>query len=224
MCTVSIVPRDDGFRLVSNRDERRSRPPAVPPRWRTVGGVTVAYPLDPQGGGTWLAASAHGLVVALINRGPSLPDRPRSRGEIPLMLIGTESLAAAHRGLARVDPAAYSGFLVIAVWRDQLLVGASDGDCLSTAGCRLARPVVFTSSSLGDADAEQARLPLFRSMVVSSGAGLAGQWAFHDHQWADRPEISVKMRRPDACTVSRTRIDVRADRVAMDYEPLIDVS
>lgn len=224
MCTVSIVPRDDGFRLLCNRDERLSRRPAVPPRWRTAGGVTAAYPVDPQGGGTWLAVSEQGLAVALMNRGPRVPDRRRSRGEIPLLLIGSESLAAARRRLTRVNVAAYPGFVVVAAWLDQLLIGRSDGRRLTVAGCRLTDPVVFTSSSLGDADAEQARLPLFQSMVVESGAWLAGQSAFHDHHWADRPAFSVRMCRPDACTVSRTRIDIRRNRVAMDYEPLTGVS
>jgi hypothetical protein len=224
MCTVSIVPRDDGFRLLCNRDELLSRPPAIPPRWGTMDGVYVAYPVDPQGLGSWIAVSEEGLAVAVMNRGPRAPEQRRSRGEIPLMLIGAESLAAVQRRLRCVNPPDYPGFVVVAAWFDRLLVGASNGHRLSILERPLTHPVMFTSSSIGDAEAEQIRLPLFQSMVVEHPTRLAGQRAFHDHQWTDRPELSVRMRRPDACTVSRTRIDVRGNRVALDYEPLACVS
>ena len=223
MCTVSIVPREDGFRLVCNRDERRTRPAAVPPRWHAAGHVSAAYPLDPQGGGTWVAVSGQGLAVALLNRGSRTPAGSRSRGEIPLALVGSDTMASAGRALTRLDVAAYPAFLVLVVWFDRLLVGASDGVRMSIAEHPLTRPLAFTSSSLGDRAAEQVRLPLFWSLVGESRAPLAAQQAFHDHQWPACPELSVRMTRPEACTVSRTRIDVRGDRVALDYEPLASV-
>ena len=223
MCTVSIVPREDGFRLLCNRDERRTRPAAVPPQWRIKCGVTSAYPLDPQGGGTWVAVSEQGLAIALLNRGECRSGATRSRGEIPLALIGADSLACTRRLLGRIDVTAYPAFRVLVAWFDRLLVGTSDGVCLSTAEYPLTHPVAFTSSSLGDREAEHVRLPLFRSLLGESRAPMAAQRAFHDHQWTACPELSVRMRRHDACTVSRTRIDVRGSRVALDYEPLAGV-
>jgi hypothetical protein len=239
MCTVSVVPREDGFRVVCNRDERRSRPLAIPPRWATIGSVGVTCPVDPQGGGTWVAANSDGMAVALLNRQTRCPPclghtvqgqarhrldsvaTPlRSRGEIPLALIDAAGIAEAGERLARIDPTSYSGFLLLVLSFHDLLLAASDGVRLTIDVHRLDRPVAFTSSSLGDHLAERARLPLFRSLVVESRDPWSGQRAFHDHRWAGRRELSVVMRRPDACTVSRTRVDVRRGRVAMDYEPL----
>src|SRR5690348_2899943 len=77
MCTLSIiqVPAPSGrgtpsLRIVCNRDESRSRPPASPPRWRAAegaDGVRAIWPMDMEGGGTWLGASDRGLVLSLLN-------------------------------------------------------------------------------------------------------------------------------------------------------------
>ena len=219
MCTISIVPHADGFRMLCNRDELRTRPLAVPPRWRTDGRVAVTHPVDPLGGGTWIAVSGEGMAVALLNRqcrrktvGPT-----RSRGELPLALIDASGLADARHRLGRIDPAAYSGFMLVVVSFHQLLLASSDGVGLTLEERELTGPAAFTSSSLGDEEAERARLPLFQSLVARSRDPWSGQRAFHDHQWHAQPELSVVMHRPDACTVSRTRVDVRGGRVAMDY-------
>jgi hypothetical protein len=228
MCTVSIVPREDGYRLLCNRDELLSRPLAVPPRWTRQRDVTAAYPIDPSGGGTWIAVNGHGLTVALLNRGTLRGQgcskdgtyRRRSRGEIPLAVIDAGTADEARRRLEGLDPGAYPGFFAMLVWFDQLITAESDGVRVVAACGRLTAPVAFTASSLGDRDAERLRLPLFRSMVVDAADPWHGQRAFHDHQWPGRPEMSVRMRRHDARTVSRTRVDVKGNRVVLDYEPL----
>jgi hypothetical protein len=47
MCTVTIVPHHDGFRLVCNRDERRDRPAATPPTVHRLQHRTPIYPVVP---------------------------------------------------------------------------------------------------------------------------------------------------------------------------------
>lgn len=233
MCTVSIVPREDGFRLLCNRDEQRSRPLAVPPQWHAADRFAATYPIDPQGGGTWIAVNNHGVAVALLNR--HLPSNAgmndvraagllRSRGEIPLRLLAARGIEDARAWALRIVAERYSPFLLLVVSFDRLLRIDGGGGRLAIDEQHLSVPMVFTSSSMGDALAERARLPLFHSLVTTSRDPWAGQRAFHDHQWATLPELSVRMRRPDACTVSRTRVDVRSDRVTLDYEPLARVS
>jgi hypothetical protein len=80
---------------------------------------------------------------------------------------------------------------------------------------------MFTSSSLGDAIVDRPRRELFEQVVARTDNWLWGQWRFHRHQWADRPEISVRMAREDAVTVSRTTIDVTLRGHELEYEPLI---
>ena len=106
MCTVSVIPlleegsgRVIGLRLVSNRDESRHRPQALPPTWRELDeGVRAIWPVDPLtspalgssgavgnggragGGGTWIAANSRGVVFSILNVNivapDALPDQP----------------------------------------------------------------------------------------------------------------------------------------------------
>jgi hypothetical protein len=83
----------------------------------------------------------------------------------------------------------------------------------------LDRPLIFTSSSLGDGLVEAPRQQLFQRMVVEARSGwLRGQRRFHRHQWPSRPEISVRMERHDALTVSRTVVEVTRARRSLFYE------
>jgi hypothetical protein len=172
----------------------------------------------------------HGLAIALLNRraacdvrrtapaSDGLPAFVRSRGEISIALAGSYSTRRALAILSEMDLAAYPGFLLVVVARGRMLVARSNGAELVVHRQQLTAPIALTSSSLSDAAAERLRLPLFRTLVLDSAEPLAGQRAFHDHQWPGLPELSVRMQRPDARTVSRTTVDVTSGRVSMVYQ------
>ena len=227
MCTVSVVPRAGGFRLVCNRDESLSRPAALPPIRRSSGRVPVWYPRDPQGGGTWVAANGHGLAVALLNRqqptvadGAPVASERRSRGRIVLMLADASAITAVRAALTGIDPRSYAAFRLIAVRNGEVVIATSDGRQLELDDAVLTAPLLLTSSSLGDDEAERRRRPLFDELVLQARDPLAGQQVFHDHRWPHCPEFSVRMQRSDARTVSRSVIDVIGRRVSLASEPL----
>jgi hypothetical protein len=229
VCTVTIVPHTNGFRLVCNRDESLSRPLALRPVRRISAGVSVWHPRDPQGGGTWVAVNGLGVGLVLLNkqRSDAAADeaslaRPalRSRGQLVLQLAGVATVPLTREALSTVNPRDYAAFRLVAVVRGEVLVATSDGGRLTLDDAPLDGPVVFTSSSLGDREAERRRMPLFRDLVLESADRLAGQRTFHDHRWPDCPEFSVRMRRADARTVSRTTVDVAGRDVSLSYEPL----
>jgi hypothetical protein len=64
MCTVTYVPYRQGFILTHNRDESPER---------SADGLLeksgLVYPVDTRTGGTWIAATATGRVVCLLNGG-----------------------------------------------------------------------------------------------------------------------------------------------------------
>ena len=68
MCTVTLIPRPQGFRLAVNRDEQRTRPPATPPRVFQHAPQQALYPLDPPSAGTWVAVTNAGLALTLLNQ------------------------------------------------------------------------------------------------------------------------------------------------------------
>lgn len=224
MCTVTIITTPDGFRLVTNRDERRTRPLAIAPTLRSLGGRPALSPTDPLGGGTWVAATDAGLVYTVLNGNPSpmpaLPARELlvSRGLIIPRIAGASTIAEAinlteNLPLERLAPfrlIATDGRTTVEAW------WARETLSLSRRG---AGPSCWASSGLGDA-LVQVRLPLFRELVVDAGATPDAQDAFHRHQWPDNTRLSVRMDREDARTASRTTVEVssRTREALVRYE------
>ena len=78
--------------------------------------------------------------------------------------------------------------------------------------------LVRTSSSVRHAEVHSARTRLFTEMVARGSR--RSQDAFHSHRWVHDGPASVLMERADARTVSRTVVEVFADRVGLEYRPL----
>lgn len=223
MCTVSIIEVPGGFRLLSNRDEQRSRPSAeFPFSWGSRG----IGPLDPGGGGTWIA-SRPGLTLCLLNYNlvpkPKPPASSISRGRIIPPLLESRDIDAVEMGLRDLQLPRYAPFRLIAAQR-----GADSGVRVGEARWEgttfdwiehTGMPLVFVSSGLGDAVVAD-RVPLFDEMVVESGATPLAQDAYHQHRWVERLHQSVLMARPDARTVSITEVTDTEAGLEMRYSPV----
>jgi len=233
MCTVTIVPisggdaglaeAPPGFRMVCNRDELRTRPPAAPPRFVQAGTHRVVMPIDGEAGGTWIAANDAGLAATLLNL--NLPDRTpqrraRSRGAIipTLMSCGdAEQAAAVARDLVAGD---FEPFRLVIVDERAVFLARSDGNRLTVdrVGSPGVGPLLFTSSGLGDHHVEAPRRALFDELFAAPPATwLDMQQRFHRHRWPDRLPISVRMSRDDAKTVSIAQLDLGDRTAAMRY-------
>ena len=55
------------FRLFFNRDERRTRRPAIPPAVHRKGDTRFIAPRDGDFGGSWLGVNEHGVSLCLLN-------------------------------------------------------------------------------------------------------------------------------------------------------------
>lgn len=222
MCTVTIIPTRDGFRLATNRDERRTRPAAIPPSARMFGERKALSPTDPLGGGTWIAVTESGMVFTVLNGNPfPMPPMPPkehlvSRGLIIPSIASAPSISGAvalteNLPLERLAPfrlVVSDGRTIVEAWwaRAQLSLHR-----------REIAPSCWVSSGLGD-HLVQARHPLFKEMVADAGANPDAQDAFHTHRWPDNPRVSVLMEREDARTVSRTVVEVvMGDSATMRY-------
>lgn len=225
MCTISVVPTADGFRLACNRDERRTRPPACGPRLHRTGARQALWPVDPQSGGTWIGVNDAGLAMVLLNRHPRnapVCTPTHSRGVLIPRLLGAAHLetvvARAETELtASGGDTQFEPFTLVAVQGHDVATIDYRAGTTVIARRRLARPVMFTSSSLGDELVERPRRRLFAALVESSRRPLTAQAQFHRHRWPGRPQISVRMTRTDAATVSQTTIDVCGETIAIEY-------
>lgn len=118
MCTVSYVPLDKGFILTSNRDELVGRATSLTPDfYETAVGLSLYYPKDPAGKGSWIAASEDERVVCLLNGAfyahAHQPPYNRSRGLVVLEAFEYETAFEFYQkvNLNGVEP-----FTMILVW------------------------------------------------------------------------------------------------------------
>lgn len=224
MCTVSVVAAGDRLRLMCNRDEQYVRPAAHPPAIvRTARGHAL-LPLDPRAGGTWVAANAHGLAFSVLNGAGDAGAPGLSRGRLILELIDTSSLAEVIDGARALCSRRWPAHRLLATDGRRVLVMRLAEAGVTVDECAVRAPLMFASSSLGDALVEPLRRGLFEQLVVAATDPLDGQDAFHRHRWPDRPHLSVHMRRHDAATQSITTVDVSPTVVAMRYESTADLA
>ncbi len=222
MCTVSVIRLPGLLRLVSNRDERRTRPVALAPALANAGGLRVLAPTDPASRGTWIACSEIGLAVALLNVNPPDADAgvpPRSRGGIVPGLMRARSIEEVAARAAEIDHREYSPFRLVAVHAGEDHVVEIAPATGVVRRFPLAIPQMFTSSGLGDHHVEGPRRQLFERTVVRGGERdlRDRQDRFHAHRWRDRLAVSVHMSRADAWTVSRTTIEIGDEEIGMFY-------
>jgi len=220
MCSVSIVAADSGVRLVCNRDERLARTAAQPPALHRTGAGIAVYPTDPQSGGTWIGIADRGFAAVLLNRTPPRANpRPAttSRGAIVPFMLERDSFAEAIHAATRIDGDCFDPFMLILLNPSRTVAITSGGAIRSH---RINRPLLFTSSSLGDHLVQPPRHALFEHMVVGAHDPFDAQSRFHRHQWPQARQISVHMQRDDAATVSRTTIDLSSRTMRVHYEAL----
>jgi transport and Golgi organization protein 2 len=222
MCTLTFAPTNEGFRAGMNRDEQRTRPPALPPEIFSGAYAQAIYPRE-AGGGTWIACSSHGNFFALLNwysaETDTLGPKIKTRGElIPGLVYETDSRSTANRlegiDLAGMHPfrlvGAFSGDKVLCEWR-------WDGKHLDRL--RFAWGLThWFSSSLSDSSAAQLRGRACKAAKLE-GARPTREWLQKLHKSHD-PEpgpYSICMHRPDAATVSYTQVEFTPREISMVY-------
>jgi hypothetical protein len=240
VCTLSVLRRplpididnDEPllWRIAFNRDERRSRPLALPPDYQIYDGLAAVHPIDPLGGGTWIAASSAGLVFALLN-GYSDGNRStataaaKSRGLIIPSLLSADTLDIAMARVQAMEPAAFLSFRLVIVGDDGAREAVSDGrhlecrDVLEGADASVGIAWMRSSSSVRPEVVLRHRNAIFQTDVVTSRSSAA-QDRFHVTRDEADSALGVLMERDDARTVSVTTVDVFAAHVRMTYRPL----
>jgi Transport and Golgi organisation 2 len=222
MCTLSWLRQRDGYTVFFNRDERRTRPEALPPATAARNGVRFLAPSDPEGGGTWIVVNDRRVTVALLNRyhpSPNPPAQSVSRGQLVLGLADVGSMAALQARLAGASLRPYQPF-TLAVFAPGLPALLFNWDGTSLMGGAHELPgLLAVSSSLVPVEAERSRKALFQESVAAAGGTFDAALLerLHRSHLPERGALSVCMHRDDASTVSLTRVDAAPERVSLRY-------
>ncbi|MEH0690877.1 NRDE family protein [Vibrio cholerae] len=231
MCTLSWTYHGvSHYRVYFNRDEQRTRQPATEPQAMQLEEVNCLMPLDPEGGGSWIATNEYGVTVCLLNfyQG-QMPQGPlTSRGQIVKQLASSVSSQEVDRRMLALNLSHYAPFTVVSFDTrrnaNETVMWTWDGQALSHH--RAVAPIV--SSGRFFYDALDYRTSLFADLASQSSDDTLGE-RFHTRHDTQRPHLSPLMAREDARTVSITTVHVSpTDKImgyqAIDAGPLADVS
>jgi hypothetical protein len=223
MCTVTWIHDDDGYQVLCNRDEKRTRRRALPPSIHTRGGVRYIAPSDGDFGGTWIAANEFGLTLCLLNgqwKQPQSPKERHSRGHLLLEWI-TASSAWEVAGRAQdSDLTPYLPFTLAAFepgepamvveWNGVEAAVIPYGDAL----------LPLTSSSYQSELVMQRRRTDFQTKLHAAGRLDAELlYFFHESHNGHPDAFSTCMHRPDAETVSFSWVKVGSTNIDFFYTP-----
>ena len=222
MCTLTFVPTDDGYLAGMNRDERLTRPIAIPPGVLELDGATAVYPHEVSGG-TWIGCNNHGNLLALLNWNAVTPPvddaRLRTRGLLIPKLIVARDLTQTRALYARLNLHNISPFRLIGAFLEEQIVmewrwnGSRRQDFEFSWDKRQ-----WFSSSLSDAMAthERGRACQRASMEFST---TPASWLRKLHQSHDPVPgpFSICVHRKDAATVSYTEVRCSGKSISMSY-------
>lgn len=225
MCTLSWWHKDGSYGVMFNRDESVRRLEAETPAIRQSARCSYISPIDPEGGGTWIWVNRSGLIGCILNNytgdnGSAPPgSQPVSRGLLLVSLAGHDSLASVQEAVQREDAdyRRYRGFyLLFHNGRATALFSWDGRDFRSHPGDELCCPL--TTSGYLPEEVRGYRQEQYRLQVKDRPGDLVDNLVrFHCRHDPQRPAHSVLMARPDARTVSFSRILADERQIVFSY-------
>jgi hypothetical protein len=214
MCTLTFVPAKDGYIAGMNRDEKLTRPQAIPPKRIDLPGTIAIYPHE-SSGGTWIGCNGHGNLLALLNWNAveqSLDGgRLRSRGVLIPKLIGGDDLADTEARYAQLDLNGILPFRLVGAFLKESVIAEWRWDGLRRQELKYAwGKRYWFSSSISDALALRGRGLACKKAERDVSRDMVS-WVRSLHQSHDPVPgpFSICVHREDAATVSYT--EVRCD-------------
>ncbi len=218
MCTLTFIPRENGYLIAMNRDEQHGRARSFPP---AIFGSAI-YPYEPGTKGTWLAINSSGLTLALLNKnedGP-LPVKLRSRGELIPALISANTLADVHRRLVEVGFKGMWPFRLIAISPDEREICEWSRGTEFTKSHHDWEPRHWFSSGMSDIEANRIRTAVVDHVWQQPDAGtLPWLRALHRSHEPQRGAYSICVHRDDASSVSYSEILYENGSATFRYAP-----
>lgn len=229
MCTVTFLPSDSGFLLTSNRDERMLRARTDPPRLNTLEGTQLWFPRDLDSGSTWIATSAIGWSLCLLNgafeKHISNPPYRQSRGKVILDFFSFNGLSAFQKGysLEGIEP-----FTLVLVKNEkrveELWELKWDGKETHWKNLNPDQPRIWSSATLYTAEDQKLRESWFEDWMLHHPGkkNQASILDFHLNAGADNRNLGLVMDQGnDRQTISITSIEWEGKSGQMVYQDLV---
>ena len=220
MCTVTFVPKTDGFLLAMNRDDAYSRAQTNPPEVHTLDSSRAIFPSEINGG-TWIAANDSGLAFCLLNwNRPASGPKTRSRGEI--------IPAIAHSASPEQVDSLLNAFPNEGVHPFRLIVfSLPDHAIREWRVHRVLETLDFPweyrhwfSSGIGDDEAAKHRQKICAEALTQPDS-LSSNWVrrLHQSHGSEPGPFSICVHRKTGGTLSYTEVETSATEVTMRNSP-----
>jgi hypothetical protein len=221
MCSLTFIPRDRGYYLAMNRDERIARRETIRPESVTLGVTSAIYPRAADGG-TWIAANDAGITLALLNWNDvavAEASKIRSRGSVIPQLIPLSTLQQMRTATNQMDLHGILPFRLIGIFATEQAICEWRWDLKKTR-CQLhpwERRHWF-SSSLSDSQATAQRGAVCDQAWCDAESGsLAWLRQLHASHANGPGPFSLCVHRKDVKTLSYTEFACTEDSIECRY-------
>lgn len=231
MCTATWMLTSSGYQIYFNRDEQKGRQEALPPTRFDNTGTEFVMPVDPVGGGSWIAMNEHGLSLCLLNfyQG-KMPQHPLiSRG---LLIKQLANCRTAHEALATLDTVPLLHYAPFSLMLFDPTLTQSHGEVLGMCWNGISLSTITPQAPMVSSGVDLHNVTAHRQgeylRYVEHGVTAESLRAFHaSHVPRDEllafkrnachSHLSACMHRADAHTVSFTHIEVTPQLLTMNY-------
>ena len=214
MCTVSYIPRPDGYLLTTNRDEDPNRETLLPQARTLPSGAQLMAPLDARGGGTWVAADHTGRTACIMNGGlenhKRKPPYRKSRG---LVVLDAFEAADFDSFLQDEDPSGIEPFTLLLIEPGRIQRWVWDGRHSHHFQPDPESAHLWSSATLYSREQHAQKEAYFREALEQEGDGREALLKIHGQE-APTPFI---LDRPDVRSTSITQMALGANCMDITY-------
>jgi hypothetical protein len=224
MCTLTYIPKNDGFILTSNRDEAKSRKIATFPKHKIVGGEKVLFPQDGDAFGSWIATTQYRLVNLLNGAWQKYDHQPpykRSRGIVLLDSYKYDDFKdfSAHYDFDNIAP-----FTIVCLdSKKELIMNVLRWDWKESSVETL-NPQdshIFSSAPLYPESIRNEREKLFAEFLQDNKHITASEMV-NFHQFGGNENAPIKLDKNHFVhTISITSVEKKGHELSMKYHDLI---